>query len=151
MSGFVSALSVGLLVGVALAPARLSGVDFRQWFKDPGELREQEDDTWIGAVRDTSHVLFYAIAVTFVVAWTALWYSAQACLDWPWRDFSRFVTCLEEYLGWWAHWQIIGGLAVGRLGLGDAAALLHDLGALRPDLALDLGDALVDAGILRVV
>ncbi len=139
MSGFLNAFSVGLLVGVALAPARLSGVDFRQWFKDPGELREQEDDTWIGAVRDTSHVLFYAIAVTFVVAWTALWYSTQACLDWPWPHLWRFVGCFGDYLSWWAQWPIIFGLAAGivlaqglaelvwRLGLARAGAPAHTL------------------------
>jgi uncharacterized protein (DUF2235 family) len=131
MSSFLSALAVGSLVGIALAPARLSGVDFREWFKDPGELREQEDDTWIGAVRATSHVLFWAIVVTFVVAWTALWYATQACLDWPWREWSLFATCFGDYLSWWARWRIIAGLAVGIVLAQIAAELIWRLGLAR--------------------
>ena len=41
------------------------------------------------------------------------------------------------------------GLAVGRLGIGNLAALLRDLGALRSHQALDLRDALVDRGKIR--
>lgn len=30
-------LPFGVLLGALLAPVRLSGVDFRQWFRDPGQ------------------------------------------------------------------------------------------------------------------
>lgn len=113
MSGFFDALPIGVLLGVALAPWRLSGVDFRQWFINLGDVSEQADDTWIGAMRDTSHVLLYVIIATFVVVWSVLWYSSQSCLDWPWPDGWRFASCLGSYLFGWMHWPALLGLAVG--------------------------------------
>ena len=47
-----------------------------------------------------------------------------------------------------AQRQVVGRLGVG-LGIGELAALLRDLGALRPHLALDLRDAFIDRGEIR--
>jgi type VI secretion system (T6SS) phospholipase Tle1-like effector len=113
MSGFLEALPIGALLGVALAPWRLSGVDFRQWFQNLGNVSESADDTWIGAMRDTSHILLYAIIATFVVVWSVFWYSSQSCLDWPWLDGWRFASCAGSYLFGWMHRPALLGLVAG--------------------------------------
>lgn len=47
----------GLGLGILFAPARLAGVDFRQWFRDPGSPSEIGDDTYFGLVRSACHLL----------------------------------------------------------------------------------------------
>jgi type VI secretion system (T6SS) phospholipase Tle1-like effector len=63
--GRIGAL-VGLMLGTLLGPARLIGVDFRQWFRDPGTPSEAGDDSCIGLLRDGFHALAGAGALAFV-------------------------------------------------------------------------------------
>jgi Uncharacterized alpha/beta hydrolase domain (DUF2235) len=59
-------VAVGLLLGTLLGPARIAGVDFRQWFRDPGTPSEIGDDSFIGLVRQGFHVLVASWALAFV-------------------------------------------------------------------------------------
>jgi hypothetical protein len=58
---------LGLLLGALLAPIRLAGVDFRQWFMDPGTPSELGDDSFIGLIRWGFHALWLPWFATIVV------------------------------------------------------------------------------------
>lgn len=64
--------ALGLLVGSLLGPSRVAGVDFRQWFRDPGEPADWSDDSPYGLVRS----IFGHAAVA------ALIFVTIACLIW---------------------------------------------------------------------
>jgi uncharacterized protein (DUF2235 family) len=51
-------VALGLLFGTILGPVRLAGVDFRQWFMDPGTPSELGDDSFIGLIRRGFHALW---------------------------------------------------------------------------------------------
>jgi uncharacterized membrane protein YhdT len=42
---------VGLAFGSVFGPSRIAGVDFRQWYRDPGTPSKIADDSWIGLSR----------------------------------------------------------------------------------------------------
>jgi Uncharacterized alpha/beta hydrolase domain (DUF2235) len=50
-------LCIGLALGALLGPARIAGVDFRQWLRDPATPSEIRDDTWIGLARGAFHAV----------------------------------------------------------------------------------------------
>jgi hypothetical protein len=63
-------IPLGLLLGAALGPARLAGVDFRQWLRDPATPSEIRDDSAIGLTRGAYHLLAvggFAAFVAYVV------------------------------------------------------------------------------------
>jgi hypothetical protein len=57
---------LGLLIGALLAATRVAGVDFRQWFRDPGEPLPINDDTAYGLTRTAIHATLGAGALVFV-------------------------------------------------------------------------------------
>jgi Uncharacterized alpha/beta hydrolase domain (DUF2235) len=71
---------LGLLLGTLLAPIRIAGVDFRQWFMDPGSPSELGDDSFIGLIRWGFHALWIPWFVTIVVLiGAASWWMPQSC------------------------------------------------------------------------
>ena len=52
-------LPFGLLLGLLLSPVRLAGIDFRQWFRDPGQPSAWNDDSWIGLLCSAVKIVFY--------------------------------------------------------------------------------------------
>ena len=89
-------LPFGTMVGVLLAPARLSGVDFRQWFHDPGQPAAYSDDSWIG-------LLIQGIAIPFVSAVVGVlllgaWLALKSCCRPP-EMAGVFVYLLPYLLG----------------------------------------------------
>ncbi len=47
-------VSYGALFGTAFGPLRLAGIDFSKWYRDPGEISERADRTWIGLIKQTA-------------------------------------------------------------------------------------------------
>jgi type VI secretion system (T6SS) phospholipase Tle1-like effector len=73
-------LMAGLGLGVFVGPARLSGVDFRQWFRNPESPSEIEDDTYIGLVRSGCNLLWASgLAALVGLSFTACHWAHYAC------------------------------------------------------------------------
>jgi hypothetical protein len=107
--GFGIGWPIGVLVGTALGPSRISGVDFRQFFRDPAQPSEVADDSWIGLVRDAAHVLSLVIAFALLVAATVSWFP-RSC--WPPHP-DGVLQLIADCVGFWVEWPILVGIAVG--------------------------------------
>ena len=71
---------LGLLLGTLLAPVRIAGVDFRQWFMDPGAPSEIGDDSFIGLMRWAFHALWIPWLLTIVSLLCAIsWWMPEQC------------------------------------------------------------------------
>jgi uncharacterized protein (DUF2235 family) len=71
---------LGLLLGTLLAPMRIAGVDFRQWFIDPGAPSEIGDDSFIGLIRWGFHALWVPWLLTIVALICATsWWMPEQC------------------------------------------------------------------------
>jgi len=101
-------LPFGVLVGVLLAPARLSGVDFRQWFRDPGQPAAYSDDSWIGLLNQGIAIAFLSAVggVLLLGAWLA------------WPSLSLRSCCRLPDV-----WDVVGYLLPYVLGLIAGIAL----------------------------
>jgi hypothetical protein len=123
--GVVVGFPLGVLLGVLLWPARVAGVDFRQWFWDSTKPNELKDDSWIGLMRGAAHVLFGSAMLSLAIASIWLWLtchrtmlrdsicsrivsatcsaSASASLrhrwSWNWRGRSASYGCPRFRLG----------------------------------------------------
>lgn len=66
---------LGLLLGTLLGPVRLAGVDFRQWFMDPGAPSELGDDSFIGLIRWGFHALWmpWLAAIVLLLCAVSSW------------------------------------------------------------------------------
>lgn len=74
--------AAGLMLGALLGPARIAGVDFRQWLRNPGTPSELGDDSPIGLMRSGFAALWISAALAFVVlvvATVSVWMPAAAC------------------------------------------------------------------------
>jgi hypothetical protein len=104
---------LGLLLGTLLGPVRMAGVDFRQWFMDPGTPSELGDDSFIGLIRWGFHGLWpaWAAAIFVLVVTVSLWMPAPC-------TFSPVLTALPD----WVHlhrpgtWLIALVTACSRIG-----------------------------------
>ena len=47
---WLSAFPIGGAVGIIFGPLRLAGVDFSQYYRDPAEISERDDGSWIGLI-----------------------------------------------------------------------------------------------------
>jgi hypothetical protein len=73
-------LMAGMGLGVLFGPARLSGVDFRQWLRNPGSPSEIGDDTYFGLVRSAFHLLWIGgIAALVGLSFTACHWGYNPC------------------------------------------------------------------------
>ncbi len=50
----LAAMPFGGLLGAVFGPLRLAGVEFSKWYRDPGEIRESNDRSWIGLMKWTT-------------------------------------------------------------------------------------------------
>jgi uncharacterized protein (DUF2235 family) len=102
---------LGILLGVLLGPARVSGVDFRQWFWDPTQTSEVKDDSWIGLVRGAAHVLAGALAISLLLgaAWQWLYLERICRLD----NFTGVFSILADCIWYWWNWKDVTAIAAG--------------------------------------
>jgi hypothetical protein len=98
-------LGLGLLLGTFFGPARISGVDFRQWFRDPGIPSEIGDDSFIGLMRWGFHTLWAGWAAAIVVVRATASCSGGPC---SLADPLRMVGSLPD----WFHLRTIGTAAL---------------------------------------
>jgi len=106
-------LTAGMGLGVLFGPARLSGVDFRQWFRNPESPSEIGDDTYVGLVRSACHLLCASgLAALVGLSFTACHWAHYAC--------TPFGTSALRWLG-----DIL--LGAGTVGIGAilGVAVLH--------------------------
>jgi hypothetical protein len=93
-------VALGLLFGTILGPMRLAGVDFRQWFMDPGTPSELGDDSFIGLIRWGFHGLWIpALAANIGMLCTVSWWMPQ---DFRLVGVPEFLQMLAglAYLQW---------------------------------------------------
>jgi len=108
---------LGLVLGVLYASLRLSGVDFGKWYRDPAELNEGDDRSWIGQMKRSSFpsahaasglvvltlvavidltmpasgiLVFIGLIVFFLVAILLGWATSQALVEGAWRFGLRW-------------------------------------------------------------
>src|SRR5207247_2496290 len=91
---------------VLLWPARVSGVDFRQWFWDSTKPSELNDDSWIGLMRGAAHVLFGSAMLSLAIASIWLWLT---CPPNHASELYLFADCL----GCWELLCDLLGIGVG--------------------------------------
>jgi T6SS, Phospholipase effector Tle1-like, catalytic domain len=108
----------GLLLGLLAGPARISGVDFRQWFRDPGTPSEITDDSPIGLVRGAFHALWASGLFVFIAAViSASWRQNANCpaLYVPLHEFlpQSVADWLNRCAGVSLALKLIGGALVG--------------------------------------
>jgi hypothetical protein len=73
-------LMAGMALGVFFGPARLSGVDFRQWQKDSGSPSQAGDDSPFGLVRSGCQLLWGSgLAALVGLSFTACHWAHYAC------------------------------------------------------------------------
>jgi uncharacterized protein (DUF2235 family) len=78
-------LLAGLGFGILLAPARLAGVDFRQWFRNPVTPTEISDDTFIGLIRSGFHMLWGSgLVALLALSITACHWAEYGCSSFGW-------------------------------------------------------------------
>jgi hypothetical protein len=54
LSEVLMAVPYGALLGVLFGPLRLAGVDYSKWYRNPGEVSEGTDPSWIGLMKQVS-------------------------------------------------------------------------------------------------
>jgi Uncharacterized alpha/beta hydrolase domain (DUF2235) len=117
--GIVVGFPIGVLFGVLLGPSRVSGVDFRQWFWDPAQTSEWEDDSWIGSVRRAAHYLFLSAVLSLFAASAWLQFCRSCVQHHPSGVLDLFADCA----GFWVRWHDLLGIGFG-IFAGQAAAEL---------------------------
>ncbi len=103
---------VGLLLGVLSGPLRVAAVDFRQWFRDPGEPAESSDDSPYGLARDVfisaslaTVVFLLFVSVVLPTLYLQSAWSPPSCQP----LYGPSVNLLHD-------WGVLG--ALDRLGIG---------------------------------
>jgi len=107
--GIVTGFPLGVLVGVLFGPARVSGVDFRQWFWDPTQPNQEADDSWIALVRNTAHYLALAALAALLVSSVWQWF-CPICWN---ATINGVLPFIADCLLFWFRWNDIVGILVG--------------------------------------
>jgi len=111
--------AAGLLFGALSGPWRIAGVDFRQWFRDPGAPSEISDDSWIGLFRGAFHAIWpAALLAFFAFAYFLQHQPSNGCIAIGAGSFlTRLPTWLSAFFaacsGHWAFIKIVIGGVVG--------------------------------------
>jgi hypothetical protein len=69
VTALLIAIPFGTLLGTMFGPVRLAGVDYGKWYRNPGEINEGTDRTWIGLMKQTavsSRRWLLALALVFL-------------------------------------------------------------------------------------
>jgi hypothetical protein len=95
---------LGLLLGALLGPVRIAGVDFRQWFMDPGAPSEVGDDSFIGLIRWGFHTLWapWLLVIIVLLCVTPSWLSPGCRLNDVAAGLHRALDPL--HMQWLAEW-----------------------------------------------
>ena len=101
----------GIWFGILLGPARVSGVDFRQWFWDPTHQSEANDDLWIGLMRGAAIALAEALAVSLLLGGAWLWLVQEPVCRWG--NFSGVLSLLADCVWYWWQWKHVTAILVG--------------------------------------
>jgi len=109
--GLIVGVPIGAWVGILLGPARVSGVDFRQWFWDPTQPSEVSDDSWIGLVRTGAHILAGAAALSLLIGSAWQWLLVEPICRFD--NFTGVLSVVADCLGFWVRWKNLLGIAVG--------------------------------------
>lgn len=76
MRAFLAALATGLpfglLLGALFGPLRLAGVDYSAWYRNPAELSEGNDRTWIGLAKGTLLNTARLLVAAAFLSWVAV-------------------------------------------------------------------------------
>jgi hypothetical protein len=114
------AIVVGLGLGCLLGPVRIAGVDFRQWFREPGAPSELGDNSRIGLMRDGCHTLGLAgLLALLIFAVMVARTDPASCpaVDTAWLGASwlggTLGALLETCSGFWAFMKVLAGALVG--------------------------------------
>lgn len=102
---------IGIWFGILLGPMRMSGVDFRQWFWDPTQPSEVNDDSWIGSMRGAAHILAGALAVSLLLGGAWLWLVQEPVCRWD--NFSGVLSLLADCVWYWWQWKHVTATFVG--------------------------------------
>ncbi len=128
----VAALPFGLLLGTALGPFRVSGVDFRQWFKDPAQPNVLDDETWIGLVSDATSFLTRTLWAGLFLGAVLFWLPTR--FDWTVVQ-DGVLRFAGTYLLFWFRWPMALGIVGGIVIMQFVIALIWQLGLRRvPDV-----------------
>jgi hypothetical protein len=112
---FLQAIPFGGLLGAIFGPVRLAGVDYSKWYRDPGEIRERDDRSWIGLMKWTAIYTghrFLVILLVVAVIGPALPYLTYSLPEWLYAADSRAPFYLLHFFTWWS-WAGSAGLIVG--------------------------------------
>ena len=92
---------LGVLIGAAYFPSRLTGIDFRQWVHPdrPYPVNEFDDNSWIGLFRGTCITLAWSLIAAIVAGYLIVSLSGQKCLLSANPDCSRWREVLALVLG----------------------------------------------------
>ena len=105
----------GVLLGTLLGPARVAGVGFRQWFRDPGTPSEISDNSPIGLMRGGFHALSFTGAAAFICLIFALSLSEATSCPALYVSLPSFLpSSVADFLG------ACGGLLVAFKLIGSA-------------------------------
>ncbi len=121
--------ALGLLTGGLLGPSRVAGVDFRQWFRDPGEPADWSDDLPYGLVRSVFGHAAGAAAVFAAISWLVwlflpgrglfvpppLYPSLLSWLvDQHWTVGAAFISCIGRPNWFWFLFGAAAALVVAQ-------------------------------------
>lgn len=126
-TGVWDALPFGVLFGLVIGPFRISGVDFGKWYRDPGEINEGYDRSWIGAMRTC--LLYCARVFWLLLALVAG--LAVACVLWGWVVRGRAIGVAALGEQWLRHGPTAGGVLVGVMAAQAAVEVLWQVGLRR--------------------
>ena len=87
-------LPFGLLLGALFGPLRLAGVDYGKWYRNPGEISEGDDHSWIGLMKATGLTSAKWIVFGFSVLgvlWVLIAYLAGRDLSVGWPALGAIV------------------------------------------------------------
>jgi hypothetical protein len=91
VSAILGALPLGLLLGIGLGPLRLAGVDYSKWYRNPGEVSESNDRSWIGLMKTAA--LITGRFVTALVLIAAIVGKISSAVD-LWIPAGQFLVPL---------------------------------------------------------
>lgn len=117
VSDFIAAIPFGGLLGLVFGPLRLAGVDYSKWYRDPGEVSESGDRSWIGLMKRTA--LHFGNRLLLIVLAVALGVPLLRCLS-TWiagkfgavPTFDEHAFYLLRFAQWW-YWPRLLGFLVG--------------------------------------
>jgi len=125
-------LPFGLLLGLLLSPVRLAGIDFRQWFRDPGQPSAWNDDSWIGLLCSAVKIVFYCAVGALLIAFVTRALGSDLTV-------ARCCLVIDLWNGFWSGVPYAVGALLGAVLAQCGAEFMWRTGlALVPDPAAEI-------------